>query len=115
MRSTMPLPKALRPAVMDVTAPNHPAVRCGARAEIRRQVWTLIEARHGRIPPSRAADTDLGPTIVIGDGCHDPDRAQRQGAGLHAIGVSSPRGDLELSRRDLMPAIWLVHAERERA
>ena len=35
------------------------------RAKIRRQVWTLIEARHGRIPPSRVADTDLGPTIVI--------------------------------------------------
>ena len=34
-------------------------------ATIRRQVWALIEARHGRIPPSRVADTDLGPTIVI--------------------------------------------------
>jgi hypothetical protein len=36
-----------------------------ARAKIRRQVWALIEARHGRIPPSRVADVDLGPTVVI--------------------------------------------------
>jgi hypothetical protein len=28
-------------------------------------VWTLIEARHGRIPPSRVGDRDLGPTIVV--------------------------------------------------
>jgi len=36
-----------------------------ARAKIRRQVWKLIEARHGQIPASRVADVDLGPTIVI--------------------------------------------------
>jgi Transposase DDE domain group 1 len=36
-----------------------------ARAKIRRQVWAMIEARHGRIPPSRVADVDLGPTVVI--------------------------------------------------
>jgi hypothetical protein len=36
-----------------------------ARAKIRRQVWALIETRHGRIPPSRVADVDLGPTVVI--------------------------------------------------
>ena len=36
-----------------------------ARAKIRRQVWTLIAARHGRIPPSRVADVDLGKTVVI--------------------------------------------------
>jgi hypothetical protein len=36
-----------------------------ARARTRRRVWTLIEARHGQIPPSRVADTDLGSTIVI--------------------------------------------------
>lgn len=36
-----------------------------ARAKIRRQVWALIEARHGRIPPSPVADTDLGKTVVI--------------------------------------------------
>jgi hypothetical protein len=28
-------------------------------------VWGLIAARHGRIPPSRVADRDLGETIVI--------------------------------------------------
>ena len=36
-----------------------------ARAKVRRHVWGLIEARHGRIPPSRVADRDLGETIVI--------------------------------------------------
>jgi DDE family transposase len=36
-----------------------------ARARTRRHVWELIEARHGRIPPSRVADRDLGDTIVI--------------------------------------------------
>lgn len=28
-------------------------------------MWSLIETRHGRIPPSRVADRDLGKTIVI--------------------------------------------------
>jgi hypothetical protein len=28
-------------------------------------VWSLIEHRHGRIPPSRVADRDLGKTVVI--------------------------------------------------
>jgi hypothetical protein len=36
-----------------------------ARARTRRRVWTLIAARHGRIPPSRVADIDLGKTVVI--------------------------------------------------
>jgi Transposase DDE domain group 1 len=36
-----------------------------ARARTREHVWSLIEKRHGRIPPSRVADTDLGETIVI--------------------------------------------------
>jgi hypothetical protein len=36
-----------------------------ARARTREHVWSLIEKRHGRIPPSRVADTDLGKTIVI--------------------------------------------------
>jgi hypothetical protein len=35
------------------------------RARVRAHVWSLIEARHGRIPPSRVADRDLGKTIVI--------------------------------------------------
>lgn len=37
----------------------------GARAAIRRRVWKKITARHGRIPESRVADTDLGKTVVI--------------------------------------------------
>jgi Transposase DDE domain group 1 len=36
-----------------------------ARATTRQHVWGLIEARHGRIPPSRVADRDLGKTIVV--------------------------------------------------
>jgi hypothetical protein len=36
-----------------------------ARARTREHVWSLIEQRHGRIPPSRVADRDLGKTIVI--------------------------------------------------
>jgi hypothetical protein len=36
-----------------------------ARAKIRKGVWALIEARHSAIPPSRVAEVDLGPTIVI--------------------------------------------------
>jgi hypothetical protein len=36
-----------------------------ARAKTREHVWSLITQRHGRIPPSRVADRDLGSTIVI--------------------------------------------------
>src|SRR3954471_25045122 len=35
------------------------------RAKTRGYVWSLIERRHGRIPPSRVADRDLGSTIVV--------------------------------------------------
>jgi hypothetical protein len=35
------------------------------RARTRARVWSLIEQRHGQIPPSRVADRDLGRTIVI--------------------------------------------------
>lgn len=35
------------------------------RAKTREHVWSLIEARHGRIPPSTVADRDIGRTIVI--------------------------------------------------
>lgn len=35
------------------------------RAKTREHVWSLIVKRHGRIPPSRVADRDLGKTIVI--------------------------------------------------
>jgi len=36
-----------------------------ARAKTRRRVWALISDRHGRIPPSKVADVDLGKTVVI--------------------------------------------------
>ena len=36
-----------------------------ARATTREHVWSLIVKRHGRIPPSRVAEGDLGTTIVI--------------------------------------------------
>ncbi len=36
-----------------------------ARAMVRRHVWSLIEAKHGRIPPARAAGRDLGEVAVI--------------------------------------------------
>jgi hypothetical protein len=36
-----------------------------ARAKTREQVWLLIARRHGRIPPSRVAERDLGKTVVI--------------------------------------------------
>jgi hypothetical protein len=36
-----------------------------AGTKIREYVWSLIAQRHGRIPPSRVADRDLGRTIVI--------------------------------------------------
>jgi hypothetical protein len=36
-----------------------------ARARTRRHAWKLIAARHGGIPPARAAGRDLGEVIVI--------------------------------------------------
>jgi hypothetical protein len=36
-----------------------------ARARTRAHVWKLVEERHGRIPPSRVGDRDLGTTIVV--------------------------------------------------
>jgi Transposase DDE domain group 1 len=36
-----------------------------ARAKVRRHVWSLIEARHGAVPPARAAGRDLGEVTVI--------------------------------------------------
>jgi len=35
------------------------------RAKTRQHMWSLIEKRHGAIPPSRVAEGDLGKTIVI--------------------------------------------------
>jgi hypothetical protein len=37
----------------------------GARARVRRRVWGLIGARHGGIPPAKAAGRDLGGVIVV--------------------------------------------------
>jgi hypothetical protein len=36
-----------------------------ARARARRRVWELVVARHGRLPPSRTCDGDLGEVVVI--------------------------------------------------
>ncbi len=35
------------------------------RAKVRRHVWDLITARHGGIPPAKAAGRDLGEVIVV--------------------------------------------------
>jgi hypothetical protein len=50
---------------LEEIGPDQRARIVTARAKIRRQVWALIAARHGRIPPSRVADVDLGKTVVI--------------------------------------------------
>jgi Transposase DDE domain group 1 len=50
---------------LEEIGPDQRARIATARARIRRQVWALIKARHGAIPPSRVADLDLGATIVI--------------------------------------------------
>lgn len=39
-----------------------------ARAAVRAGVWTLIAARHGRIPPALVPTGDLGETIVLTGG-----------------------------------------------
>ena len=36
-----------------------------ARNKVRERVWQLVEARHGRIPPSRTCYGDLGEVVVI--------------------------------------------------
>ena len=50
---------------LDEIGPDQREPIAAARAKVRRHVWGLIEARHGRIPASRVADRDLGDTIVI--------------------------------------------------
>jgi hypothetical protein len=66
-------PELYGPVASDPTAwrtleaigePQRAAI-AAARAKTRRRVWALIVARHGRIPPSRVADIDLGKTVVI--------------------------------------------------
>ncbi len=62
-----------------------------ARATTRKQVWALIEARHGQIPPSQVADVDLGKTIVIRMDATIEDRALGQGrGGGHIQGFLGP-------------------------
>jgi Transposase DDE domain group 1 len=51
-------------ALNEIGEPQRRKIERG-RAQVRAHVWSLIEARHGRIPPSRVADRDLGKTIVI--------------------------------------------------
>ena len=50
-----------------------------ARNKVRERVWPLVEARHGRIPPSRTCYGDLGEVIVIRIDATLCDCAQRQG------------------------------------
>jgi hypothetical protein len=51
-------------ALDEIGAPQRRKIE-RVRARVRAHVWSLIEARHGRIPPSRVADRDLGTTIVV--------------------------------------------------
>jgi hypothetical protein len=51
-------------ALDEIGAPQRRKI-ARARAKTREHVWSLIAQRHGRIPPSRVADRDLGKTIVI--------------------------------------------------
>jgi Transposase DDE domain group 1 len=68
----------------------------GVRAAVRRRVWKKITARHGRIPPSRVADVDLGKTIVVRlDATIQIAHSDKEGAagtykgtfGLHPLGA----------------------------
>lgn len=49
-----------------------------ARAEVRRRAWTLITARHGRIPPALVPTGDLGETIVLRIDAHFIDTVSRK-------------------------------------
>ena len=49
-----------------------------ARAIVRERVWTLITARHGRIPPARVPTGDLGETIVLRIDAHFIDTVSRK-------------------------------------
>ncbi len=48
------------------------------RAKVRAQVWDLIAARHGRIPPALVATGDLGDTIVLRIDAHFIDTVSRK-------------------------------------
>jgi hypothetical protein len=47
-----------------------------ARAKTREHVWSLIEKRHGQLPPSRVADRDLNktgpPAVSVGEWSWSP-------------------------------------------
>src|SRR5262245_8578580 len=49
-----------------------------ARAGVRARVWDLIVARHGRIPPARVPNGDLGETIVLRIDAHFIDAYSRK-------------------------------------
>jgi hypothetical protein len=49
-----------------------------ARARVRERVWTLIAARHGRIPPARVPTGDLGDQIVLRIDAHFIDTVSRE-------------------------------------
>ena len=71
-----------------------------ARATTRKQVWALIEARHGQIPPSQVADVDLGKTIVIRMDATIEDRALGQtGRSGHVQGHLRPSPARRLVRQ----------------
>ena len=66
-----------------------------ARAEARARIWDLIVARHGRIPPARVPNGDLGEVIVLRIDAHFIDvysRKEHAGRmrgryGLHPLAV----------------------------
>jgi len=66
-----------------------------ARAAVRARVWDLIVARHGRIPPARVPNGDLGDQIVLRIDAHFIDaysRKEQAGRmrgryGLHPLAV----------------------------
>ncbi len=50
---------------LDEVTPGRLKKIATARARVRRHVWTQIAERHGSIPASRVAGTDLGETVVL--------------------------------------------------
>jgi len=49
-----------------------------ARTRVRERVWTLIAARHGRIPPAAVPSGDPGATIVLRIDAHFIDTVSRK-------------------------------------
>jgi hypothetical protein len=50
---------------LDAVTPGRLKKIVTARARVRRHVWTQIADRHGSIPASKVAGTDLGETVVL--------------------------------------------------